>query len=83
MWQGKAYGPIARYTNPNVEFKMDQWIEDIRNSVPRQVPNAGPVTEDCLFLDVHVPKAVLERASDPTFDGVPILFWVSLLKHIL
>lgn len=33
-------------------------------------------TEDCLFLDVHVPKEIFDRRADGTKKKSPIFLWV-------
>ena len=83
MWQAKALGPVAEYT-AGKPFTLQSWEDDIANAT---APPSGsiPVTEDCLFLDVHVPRKVfIEAAKDPNgFKGVPVLFWVSPSPLIL
>lgn len=75
-WQGKAYKPIAKYSNPSVPFNLKDWEEAILNgTVPSGDPNKG-ASEDCLFLDVHVPKGVLGRGGK---HGAPVLVWVCLI----
>lgn len=78
QWQGKAGAPIGKYSKPGVPFDIDDWVEDIRNAAAPDLSKLGPVTEDCLFLDLHVPKKVLQKASRHLFEGVPVLVWVSL-----
>ncbi|KAI9869951.1 MAG: hypothetical protein M1823_008896, partial [Watsoniomyces obsoletus] len=36
---------------------------------------APGITEDCLFLDVHVPKAVFDSAQKNRGGGAPVLVW--------
>ncbi|SPO04279.1 uncharacterized protein DNG_06962 [Cephalotrichum gorgonifer] len=77
LWQAKAVIPIEKYNNPNVPFTVEAWIEDIRKGqLPPPPANVTPPTEDCLFLDVHVPKRVLRKAKNPSFKGAPVLFWI-------
>ncbi|CAI6338944.1 unnamed protein product [Periconia digitata] len=39
-------------------------------------PPAGPLeTEDCLFLDVFAPKAILDKANSSS-SGAPVLVWI-------
>lgn len=43
----------------------------------RTVPPPDPrTTEDCLFLDVHVPRTVFESASSKNGSGAPVLVWI-------
>ncbi|KAF4966556.1 hypothetical protein FSARC_5798 [Fusarium sarcochroum] len=60
LWQARAYKPIGLYSNGK-EFSLESWEADIKNST---APSGGapppPTTEDCLFLDVHVPKKVFD-----------------------
>ena len=46
---------------------------------PASIPdyNRG-VSEDCLFLDVYVPRKVLNEAGNKkgALQGAPVLFWV-------
>lgn len=80
-WQGKAFRPIAKYSNPKVPFNIKDWEEAILNgSMPAGGnPNEG-ASEDCLFLDVHVPKGVLGRTAK---KSVPVLVWVCYLANSL
>lgn len=42
------------------------------SSLPVQDPRT---TEDCLFLDVQVPKAIFEQSSNISSKGAPVLVW--------
>ncbi|PIA97498.1 Lipase 1 [Cercospora beticola] len=42
-------------------------------SLPEQDPRT---TEDCLFLDVQVPKEIFDRAGADDFEGAPVLVWI-------
>ena len=73
----RAFGPIAKYSNPANPFTLEAWERDIANSpVPNINLNAN-TTEDCLFLDVYVPKHVLEGAQRTHGYEAPVLVWVS------
>lgn len=70
----------AKWVDPDRPFSVEEWVEDFHTTevAAFKDANAGPggVTEDCLFLDVHVPKKVLEGA----FTGgkrAPVLVSVS------
>ena len=67
---------IGKYSNPTVPFSLEAWVEDVRNGVPPPVDLNANATEDCLLLDVHVPKKILEGAQTKQ-DGSPVLVLVS------
>lgn len=68
---------IGKYSNPTVPFTLDGWVEAIENGmVPPGNLNAN-ATEDCLLLDVHVPKKVLKTVGTEDGKGVPVLLFVS------
>ncbi|KAF5004968.1 hypothetical protein FDECE_8563 [Fusarium decemcellulare] len=77
FWLARAFKPIGLYTNGK-EFRLESWEADIKNSTP---PSGGspppPPTEDCLFLDVHVPRKVFDAAKKSKKDcGAPVLVWI-------
>lgn len=74
-WQGKAYIPIAKYSNPKVPFTLDGWKKDLLNSTSPPGDINANATEDCLLLDVHVPKKVFDQAALGT-SAAPVLVWV-------
>ncbi|KAI9718222.1 MAG: hypothetical protein M1812_004212 [Candelaria pacifica] len=43
------------------------------SNIPPQDPRT---TEDCLFLDVVVPKQILEQSSNRSSRGAPVLVWI-------
>lgn len=75
-WQAKAYGPIGKYSNPNIPFTLEAWKKDLLNSsIPPGDINAN-ATEDCLLLDVHVPKPIFDKAKAGVAEA-HVLVWVS------
>ena len=77
-WQSNAFIPISRFSN-GVPFTLEAWEAAINSSTPfpQSVFN-GNVTEDCLFLDVHVPGEILRSAQGDKRAEAPVLVWVSL-----
>ncbi|KXX81416.1 Cholinesterase [Madurella mycetomatis] len=77
-WQSKAFIPVTRFTN-GLPFTLEAWENAINASTPFP-PSAfnGAVTEDCLFLDLHVPGKVLRKAqkSKKGSKHVPVLVWI-------
>ncbi|KAH7322570.1 Alpha/Beta hydrolase protein [Stachybotrys elegans] len=75
-WQANAYIPIGKYSGL-APFTMESWKQDIANSNPPpgllETMNDN-TSEDCLFLDVHVPKKVFKKAGSG--KGVPVLAWI-------
>ncbi|EXK26468.1 hypothetical protein FOMG_16940 [Fusarium oxysporum f. sp. melonis 26406] len=54
---------IGKYSNLKAPFTLEGWVEAIENGmVPPGYINAN-ATEDCLLLDVHIPKKVLKAAG--------------------
>lgn len=77
QWQAKTLMAIGKYSNPTLPFTLEGWVEAIENGmVPPGNINAN-ATEDCLLLDVHVPKKVLKAAGTEVTEGVPVLVFVS------
>ncbi|KAL4968117.1 uncharacterized protein BDV14DRAFT_197347 [Aspergillus stella-maris] len=62
-WQVKATAAAEKYMDYGVPFTLAAWEEDFLNA-----PDTGLIdfnkdtTEDCLFLDVHVPETVFGKA---------------------
>ncbi|KAL9035894.1 MAG: hypothetical protein Q9214_006380, partial [Letrouitia sp. 1 TL-2023] len=77
-WQNNAFIPLAEYSNGG-PFNLSGWEAGIAEgtTIPISQFLDGNI-EDCLFLDVYVPRKVLERAeTDPgRIENVPVLFWV-------
>ena len=71
---------IGKYSNPKVPFTLEGWVEAIENGmVPPGNINAN-ATEDCLLLDVHIPKKVLKAAGTKNKESVPVLVFVSSIS---
>ncbi|CAJ0554867.1 Ff.00g133800.m01.CDS01 [Fusarium sp. VM40] len=76
QWQAKTLMAIGKYSNPTLPFTLEGWVEAIENGmVPPGNINAN-ATEDCLLLDVHVPKKVLKAAGTEVTEGVPVLVFI-------
>lgn len=81
QWQALGGAISSKWTDPSLQFNIEDWVEDFYTTdITSKDVNAGPggVTEDCLFLDVRVPKKALEAASTSQ-NGAPVLIWVCLL----
>ncbi|EXM16909.1 hypothetical protein FOTG_14876 [Fusarium oxysporum f. sp. vasinfectum 25433] len=67
---------IRKYSNPKVPFTLEGWVEAIENGmVPPGNINAN-ATEDCLLLEVHIPKKVLKAAGTKNKESVPVLVFI-------
>lgn len=77
-WQTRASGVIKEFAAKDT-FNLTTWEEAIANSTPAVVHLPG-TTEDCLFLDVHVPREVMQKKRRGHYrdDGVPVLVFVSI-----
>jgi carboxylesterase type B len=76
LWQLRASKPIGLYSNGK-DFSLESWEDDIKNYTA-SVGNPPPTTEDCLFLDVHVPRKVFNANKQrKKGHGAPVLVWVS------
>ncbi|KAH8169541.1 carboxylesterase family protein [Sarocladium implicatum] len=78
-WQFKATSAATKFSNPNEEFSIEAWVETIVNAkVPEGFNINNGTTEDCLFLDVHVPKSVYEgrKKKKNGKSGAPVLAWI-------
>ncbi|KAJ6782487.1 hypothetical protein PWT90_05290 [Aphanocladium album] len=77
-WQSKAIVPIAQFSASGKPFNLSAWEQAIEDAPPIPIDTTKGTTEDCLFLDVHVPKKIFERAqrNPKGFHGVPVLVWV-------
>lgn len=72
IWQANILGVVNEYLDgkPYTEAGFEA---DITNaSFPTPDVNNG-TSEDCLFLDVYVPKKALHKTTKPA----PVLVWVS------
>jgi carboxylesterase type B len=74
-WPEKAYEWLPDYLTsgkiPNISIASPPLISSATSSPPRDPTE----NEDCLFLDVIVPKTILDRVGkgDP---GSPVLVWI-------
>ena len=76
-WQTKVYAPMAKYLNPEQPWSLEAWREDLLKSEPVPGDALNEIaSEDCLFLDVHVPKKVLKKPGGTS--GAPVLVWVRI-----
>ncbi|KAI3327863.1 alpha/beta-hydrolase [Xylariaceae sp. AK1471] len=79
FWQAKAYIPISKYS-AGAPFTEEAWENDIANASPPPgllEHTNDKTSEDCLFLDVHVPRHTFKLAAGHSeFDGVPVLVWI-------
>ncbi|KAH8664467.1 Alpha/Beta hydrolase protein [Xylariales sp. PMI_506] len=76
-WQNDAFRPIAEFTF-GAPYSLTAWEEAIKNSTtPGLTGYNNFTTEDCLFLDVHVPKKVLAKTKTcNSTEGAPVLVWI-------
>uniref|UniRef100_A0A8H7TW17 Carboxylic ester hydrolase n=1 Tax=Bionectria ochroleuca TaxID=29856 RepID=A0A8H7TW17_BIOOC len=76
VWQAKTMAAIGKYSNPANNFTLEGWVETIEGGmVPPGNINQN-ATEDCLLLDVHVPRKVLKAARRQDKEGVPVLVFI-------
>ncbi|CAM1505200.1 Fc.00g108370.m01.CDS01 [Cosmosporella sp. VM-42] len=77
VWQAKAFRPIGQYSNGK-PFTLESWESDIKNSSVPEGDFNGVSSEDCLFLDVHVPRKIFKRASEKSKKkcDAPVLVWI-------
>lgn len=74
---------MGRFYDPAVPFNLSIWEDAVRDAPQPNVDFNAASSEDCLFLDVHVPKTVLESAgkasskSHKKNKGAAVLVWVS------
>ena len=77
-WQLRVAVPVAEYENGK-PFTLAAFEADIANATaPGGFDLNQGVTEDCLFLDVFVPRKVLESTKQDRTGrrGAPVLAWV-------
>ncbi|KAF7541854.1 hypothetical protein G7054_g346 [Neopestalotiopsis clavispora] len=80
-WQARSYGPMTEFSGPRFPFNLTAWKEAIATATIPNLDLNAETTEDCLFLDVHVPKQVLYGAKQHTepgqiFGDAPVLVWI-------
>ena len=78
-----AWELIAAEFDPDylagIPFNTSAAVSSSSSSSARTLPPMDPrTTEDCLFLDVVVPQAIFNKASNTTNDtsGAPVLVWI-------
>lgn len=86
-WVPIAYQyATAILTNQTSSFNLTQAEAIVANTPFDKLPNGSPrlnelpprdprEREDCLFLDVMVPRSVWERAGNKSTKGAPVLIW--------
>ncbi|KAF5618588.1 carboxylesterase family [Fusarium sp. NRRL 52700] len=76
QWQAKTLMAIGKYSNPTVPFTLDGWVDAIEQGVVPPGDINSNATEDCLLLDVHVPKKVLNAVGTQNEKRVPVLVFI-------
>ncbi|CAG9984033.1 unnamed protein product [Clonostachys byssicola] len=67
-WQARAFGPIGAFTNGK-PFTLEAWEQAIQNSSIPPIDFNKASSEDCLFLDVHVPKKIFKSKCGAPIHG--------------
>ncbi|KIW13786.1 hypothetical protein PV08_08977 [Exophiala spinifera] len=87
-WVPMAYQYAAAVlANRSSSFNITQAEEVIAQTPFDELPVGSPrlgelpprdprEREDCLFLDVMVPRSVFERAANKSANGAPVLIWI-------
>ncbi|KAL2843714.1 Alpha/Beta hydrolase protein [Aspergillus pseudoustus] len=76
-WQVKGTAASTKYMNPDQPFTLEAWEQDFLNAtLPPNRDFNRDTTEDCLFLDVHVPRKVFHRARKGASGGAPVLVFI-------
>ncbi|SPO04632.1 related to cholinesterase [Cephalotrichum gorgonifer] len=78
-WQALGGAVASKWADPSRQFDMDEWVADFyTTNITAKDYNEGPggVSEDCLFLDVRVPKRMLKAASRGKKKLAPVLVWI-------
>lgn len=52
---------------------MDADVSQLAGNIPAVDPRTN---EDCLFMDVVVPKAIFDNANKTGSKGAPVLVWI-------
>ncbi|CAG9977280.1 unnamed protein product [Clonostachys byssicola] len=76
VWQAKTMAAIGKYSNPANNFTLEGWVEAIEGGIVPPGNINQNTTEDCLLLDVHVPRKVLKAARRENDEGVPVLVFI-------
>lgn len=67
-------GTLSSYNYTALNNALQQYL----NSTPHTNQTDGRATEDCLFLDVIVPKAVFDKRNNRAngqSGGAPVVVW--------
>ncbi|EME77640.1 uncharacterized protein MYCFIDRAFT_191094 [Pseudocercospora fijiensis CIRAD86] len=66
---------IPQYLQGKTNFSPSDFNTSSSGSgaLPAQDPRT---TEDCLFLDVHVPKNIFDKRNENKNEGAPVLVWI-------
>ncbi|OQV05710.1 hypothetical protein CLAIMM_10397 [Cladophialophora immunda] len=72
---GEAYTAAFAAGKP---FNYSAVATQLQANPPKPSPPDPRIKEDCLFLDVFVPKSVFDRAQNKTsgYKGAPVLVWI-------
>jgi carboxylesterase type B len=73
IWTTKVQTPFVEDYLLGQPFNMST---DISSYPYTPTPPSPTITEDCLFLDVKVPKKVFDRTKTPTKSLAPVLVWI-------
>ncbi|KAH8201795.1 hypothetical protein TruAng_004059 [Truncatella angustata] len=72
-WQEKASQAIAQFSNSTVPFNLTKWEETLGKANAAGVNVNAVSSEDCLFLDVHVPGQFFRNRGKSSNFEVPVL----------
>ncbi|KAM7185124.1 Alpha/Beta hydrolase fold [Naviculisporaceae sp. PSN 640] len=81
-WQAAVSGVMGKFYDPAVPFNLTIWEDAVRNAPQPNADFNAASSEDCLFLDVHVPRTVLKCAGKASSKGrkkgkgAPVLVWI-------
>ena len=75
-WQTRFALPEALFLNGE-PYSLEAYEANVPNATVPPLPDFNQnATEDCLFLDVHVPRKVLVASEQRGYTGAPVLVWV-------
>jgi hypothetical protein len=66
-----ATGKLSSYNYTALNDALQQYLA----STPPANQSDGRATEDCLFLDVIVPKAIFDKRNNTQNQGAPVIVW--------